>query len=173
MEVTFLRHATTDLNGKGFIATKLDYHINEMGVEQCKRISFEKDDFNAVYCSPFKRTQDTAQLVYPYIKPIINSLITQRDLGVLNEKKKWEYDVDYLNAIRTYLVTPEGAESLTELKKRIDTFFEILKEQHSDDDKILVVSHNGIMRIIKQYYMFNYGSTETENLGKFVYKLKR
>lgn len=173
MELTFLRHATTDLNGKGFIATQLDYHINEKGVEQCKQLTFEKDEFNSVYCSPFKRTQDTAQLVYPYKKPFITPLITQRNLGVLNEKKKWEYDIEYLNAVRTYLITPNGAESLIDLKKRIDTFFEFLKQQQSNDDNILVVSHNGIMRIIKQYYMPNYEEIETENLGKFVYKLKK
>lgn len=173
MELTFLRHATTDLNGKGFIATQLDYHINEKGVEQCKQLAFEKDEFNSVYCSPFKRTQDTAQLVYPYKKPFITPLITQRDLGILNEKKKWEYDIEYLNAVRTYLITPEGAESLIDLKERIEKFFEILKEKHAYDEKILVVSHNGIMRIIKQYYMYNYKEIETENLGKFVYKLKK
>ena len=173
MDITFLRHATTDLNGMGFIATQLDYPINENGVEQCKQLLFEKNDFNAVYCSPFKRTKDTAQLVYPYAKPIVTPLIAQRNLGVLNEKKKWEYAKEYLEAVRTYLITPEGAESLIELKERINLFFDILKSQQANDDKILVVSHNGIMRIIKQYYMFDYNETETNNLGSFVYKLKR
>ena len=173
MEVTFLRHATTDLNGKGFVATQLDYHINEDGIKQCQQLVFKENDFNEVYCSPFKRTQDTARLVYPYREPIITPLITQRDLGVLNEKKKWEYDVEYIKAVRTYLVTPENAETLTDLKIRIDMFFNLLKDQQADDDRILVVSHNGIMRIIKQYYMCNYEEIETKNLGGFTYKLKR
>ena len=31
MNLTFLRHGTTDLNGKGLIATKLDYSLNDNG----------------------------------------------------------------------------------------------------------------------------------------------
>lgn len=173
MKITFLRHATTDLNGQGYVATKLDYHINQNGRQQCESILFKEDEFDAVYCSPYKRTLDTAKIVYPYKEPIVTPLITQRDLGVLNEKKKWQYDKEYLQAVRTYLVNPENAESLIDLKNRINTFFAVLKEQHCDCDRILVVSHNGIMRIIKQYYMFDYEETETKNLGKFTYVLKR
>ena len=134
---------------------------------------FEENEFNAVYCSTFKRTQDTAQLVYPYKKPIITPLITQRNLGVLNERKKYEYDVEYLKVIRSYIVNPENAETLTDLKKRIEKFFNLLRKQQANDDKILVVTHNGIMRIIKQYYMFNNEEMETEYLGKFTYKLMK
>lgn len=34
MEVIFLRHTKTDLNGKGYIATKKDYFLNEIGREE-------------------------------------------------------------------------------------------------------------------------------------------
>lgn len=173
MELTFIRHATTDLNGKGFVATQLDYHINATGIEQCKQIQFKENDFDAVYSSPFKRAQETARLVYPYKEPIVTSLITQRDLGVLNEKKKWEYDIDYLNAVRKYLINPENAETLADLKRRIDMFFKFVNEQQTDSDKVLVVSHNGIMRIIKKYYMFITEEIETKNLSRFTYVLKR
>ena len=173
MEITFIRHASTDINGRGFIATKLDYDINASGIEQCKNNIFKENNFDAVYCSPYKRTQETAKLVYPYKEPIITSLITQRDLGVLNEKKKWEYDIDYLKAVRKYLINPENAETLTDLKKRIDMFFNLVKENQTDNDKVLVVSHNGIMRIIKKYYMHANDEIETKNLGGFTYILKR
>lgn len=46
MELTFLRHAKTDLNGKGYIATKLDYSLNEIGVEQCLNNVFSANDFD-------------------------------------------------------------------------------------------------------------------------------
>jgi len=128
-------------------------------------------DFDAVYCSPFKRTQDTAKLVYPYEEPIVTPLITQRNLGILNEKKKFEYDAEYLKAVRNYLVNPTGAETLDDVKRRIDMFFDMLKTYQAENDKILIISHNGIMRIIKQYYMFSTEEIETKNLGQFTYKL--
>ena len=52
-------------------------------------------------------------------------------------------------------------------------FFNLVREQQSDDNKILVVSHNGIMRIIKLYYMSEVEEVDTKNLGGFTYKLKR
>lgn len=173
MQFTFIRHAETDLNGKGYIATQLDYHINERGIYQCVNSVFEEKDFDAVYCSPSKRTKDTARLVYPYKEPIVSPLISQRNLGILNEKKKWECDKEYLKSVRAYIVNPENAETLNDLKRRIDMFFNLVREQQSDDNKILVVSHNGIMRIIKLYYMSEVEEVDTKNLGGFTYKLKR
>lgn len=46
MEVIFLRHAKTDLNGKGYIATKKDYFLNEIGREECLRNVFQPNSFN-------------------------------------------------------------------------------------------------------------------------------
>ena len=39
--------------------------------------------------------------------------------------------------------------------------------------KILIVTHNGIMRIIKKYFLDYEYNYETNNLGKFVMKLER
>ena len=91
MELTFLRHAQTSLNGKGYIATKLDYSLTLEGIEECKKNQFLMDIFEDVYCSPYKRTYETSKLIYPFKEPIKNNLITQRDLGVLNEKFKMEF----------------------------------------------------------------------------------
>lgn len=88
MEVTFLRHAKTDLNGKGYIATKKDYFLNEIGREECLKNVFPPNSFNSVYCSPYRRTVETAKIVYPYLEPMIFSNLIQRDLGVLNEKNE-------------------------------------------------------------------------------------
>lgn len=65
MEVIFLRHAKTDLNGKGYIATKKDYFLNEIGREECLRNVFQPNSFNRVYCSSYKRTVETVKIVYP------------------------------------------------------------------------------------------------------------
>ena len=88
MEVIFLRHGQTNLNGKGYIATKKDYPLNEKGKEQCLNNVFPPNSFNCVYCSPYKRTIETSRLVYPYLEPVIFSNLKQRDLGDLNEKLK-------------------------------------------------------------------------------------
>ena len=173
MIVTILRHGTTDLNGKGLIATKLDYSLNDNGKKQCIENIFAKNDFSTVYSSPYKRTLETARLVYPYSEPIIVPCIVQRDLGILNEKYKKDYTREYLKLVREYIVNPEGAETLNDIMIRLDCFFDYVRLNSSDDDNVLVVTHNGIMRIIKKYYMNETNNIESENLGKFTLTLKR
>ena len=173
MIVTILRHGTTDLNGKGLIATKLDYSLNDNGRKQCMENIFAKDDFSIVYSSPYKRTLETARLVYPYSEPIILPCIVQRNLGVLNEKYKKDYTREYLKLVRDYIVNPEGAETLNDIIIRLDYFFDYVKLNNSENANILVVTHNGIMRIIKKYYMNETNNIESENLGKFTLTLKK
>lgn len=171
MKITFLRHGTTDLNGKGYLATKLDYPLNENGRCECKKIKFRDGEFDCVYCTPYKRTIETAEIVYPYKKAIVMSLIVQRDLGELNEKFKRDYPEEYVSKVRDYSLVPLNAESLDDIKIRIDSFFEYLKKNHKCDDKILVVGHNGIMRIIKKYYMNVECNIDTNNLDRFDFYL--
>lgn len=173
MEVTFLRHAKTDLNGKGYIATKKDYFLNEIGREECLRNVFPPNSFNSVYCSSYKRTIETAKIVYPYLEPVILSNLMQRDLGILNEKMKKDYSVEYLKAVREYLVNPENAETLEDIKERLNNFFEYMKLQHDDNSKILVVTHNGIMRIIKKIYLNEVNNIDSQNLDQFKMVLKK
>ena len=173
MNLTFLRHGTTDLNGKGLIATKLDYSLNDNGKKQCIENIFAKNDFSTVYSSPYKRTLETARLVYPYSEPIIVPCIVQRDLGILNEKYKKDYTREYLKLVREYIVNPEGAETLNDIMIRLDCFFDYVRLNSSDDDNVLVVTQNGIMKIIKKYYMNETNNIESENLGKFTLTLKK
>lgn len=172
MKITFLRHATTELNGKGYIATKLDYPLNENGRKQCEQIGFKDGDFDVVFCTPYKRTIETALRVYPYKKAIIEPLIVQRDLGVLTEKFKKDYPEDYVEKVRDYTLVPEGAESLEDIISRIDKFFKYLKENYSENDRILIVGHNGIMRIIRKYYMKDVSDVDTNNLCMFDFYLE-
>lgn len=173
MEVTFLRHAKTDLNGKGYIATKKDYFLNEIGKEECLKNIFPPNSFNSVYCSPYKRTVETAKIVYPYLEPVILSNLIQRDLGILNEKMKEDYSSEYLKAVREYLVNPENAETLEDIIERLNNFFEYIKLHHDDNSKILVVTHNGIMRIIKKFYLNEVNNIDSQNLGQFKMILKK
>jgi len=173
MELTFLRHAKTDLNGKGFIATNLDYPLNDLGKQKCAENIFVNGQFNSVYSSPFKRTIETAQIVYPYMNPIVTSLLTQRNLGELNEKKKIDYDEQYLKLVRNYLVNPKDSESLEHIIARLDIFFNYLKDNQVESDNVLVVTHNGIMRIIKKYYLKEQAEIDSDNLGQFQITLKK
>ena len=75
--------------------------------------------------------------------------LDKRDLGILNEKMKKDYSIEYLKTVREYLVNPKNAETLPDIMVRLNKFFEYIKLHHDYNSKVLVVMHNGIMRIIK------------------------
>jgi len=78
-----------------------------------------------------------------------------------------------LKLVRNYIVTPKGAESIQDIICRLNLFFEYIKLQHDDNSQLLVVTHNGIMRIIKKYYMNEENNLDSENLGQFKLILKK
>ena len=87
-----------------------------------------------------------------------------------NEKLKKDYDSEYLKLVRNYIINPKGAESIQDIIYRIDLFFEYIKFRHNDNSQLLVVTHNGIMRIIKKYYMNENNNIDSEILGQLILK---
>lgn len=171
INLKFIRHSTTNLNGKGYVATQKDFPLNEKGIKKCIENRFEQGEFDRVYCSPYKRTIQTAQLIYPYKEAEVSSLITQRNLGIMNEHFKYEYEIEYLSQIRDYLINPQGAETLNDIVKRLNDFLNIVSHENIDKSNILVVTHNGIMRIIKKEFLNNLEYEDSKNLGGFTMKL--
>ena len=57
--------------------------------------------------------------------------------------------------------------------ERLNNFFEYIKLQHDDNSKILVVTHNGIMRIIKKFYLNEVNNIDSQNLDQFKMVLKK
>ena len=80
---------------------------------------------------------------------------------------KKDYSFEYLKAVREYLVNPKNAETLQDIMKRLNNFLEYIKLHHDDNSKILVVTHNGIMRIIKKFYLNEVNNIDSQNLGQF------
>lgn len=75
--------------------------------------------------------------------------------------------------VREYILNPPNAETLHDIMKRIDFFLEYVTLNHNDNSKLLVVTHNGIMRIIKKFYMEENINIDSKNLGQFKLILKK
>lgn len=83
MKLTFLRHCKTDLNGKGYIATKLDQSSNEI-----KRNISRLDDI---------LMSDNDKLIYAFIKDLILSeeeagFVATSSMKDLNYKINIQFD---------------------------------------------------------------------------------
>ena len=171
--IQFIRHAVTDIKGRGYLATDQDIPLNDVGIKSCIENKFDRESFDKVYASPTKRTIQTAELLYPYVPVEVSELISQKKWGVVTNHFKNEFDEKTISAIRNYLITPKDAESLDDVLKRLNTFFDMIKKNNKDNIKILVVTHNGILRIIKKFFLNTDSYEETNNLNGFIMKINK
>ncbi len=165
MEVVILRHGTTELNKNGIIqGSSVDPDLSEDGREHAQKAAknFNPDEFDVIYASPLKRAQETARIfVGPDKKIITDPRLRELNYGAWDGKPVKEYKEKYPDAFdyrglltdAMYNYNP-SAESRADFEKRIGEFFDDLYQQHPDD-KVLVVCHGVVSRMIAAHYLTN------------------
>ncbi len=152
MEVYLIRH-TTPFIEKGICYEQSDLEVDVNHFESELKIIQEKlpPDFDAVFTSPLQRCTTLAE------KMSLNSISDNR-LMEINfgewELKKWnEISKEQLQDWTDDLVhyKPKNGESLLELNTRVEIFIEELLQ--SNHNKILLVTHAGIIRCFWKYIL--------------------
>ena len=167
--LTFIRHAESDFNRAGIFAGRTDCNITQEGFEQAKKLLQEDEkDFDYIYCSPLKRTKQTLEAIIPGIVPIVDERIIENSIGEWEGKKKDSFDKDLVALYRAGQYTPPGAETTSQVDKRVCDFVKSLFDTYKNDEKILIVTHNGVMRSIKRNFVKEYSNIMSKNLGSIV-----
>ena len=154
--VVFMRHAKTDRNQIGQFAGRADCNTTPEGLEKAKdSFNYTGKDFDFYYCSPLKRTRQTLDAVVPNQEPIVDERIIERDLGDWED----EYYDNIPNAlIQSYVkgyFDPPNSEKYTNVTKRVKSFLKELYERYKPEDRILVVTHAGVLRQIRDNLLPN------------------
>ena len=156
MEFVFIRHGESEANvlaknNGGFCCGRWDCDLTEKGKEQAKRLRGCADikDADAVFCSPLKRSRQTAA-GFTDNDVIIDDRITERTLGDFDGK--WNYDLIRINEYKKYFNkdlkdtfrgsftarTPNG-ESYVDVVNRVTSFIKEISGKNYK--KVVVVSH--------------------------------
>lgn len=165
LNLMFIRHAETQLNKEGIFTGRTDCNITKEGFERAKEVL--KDDernFDYIYCSPLKRTKQTLDAILPGSIPIIDERITEISIGEWEGKKKALFDKTLVALYRIGQYIPPKAETTSQVDKRVCEFIESLFGTYKNNERILVVTHNGVMRSIKRNFVKNYNNIMSENL---------
>lgn len=163
-KVTFMRHAKTTLNKEKKFAGRTDCDTTPEGLEVAKKgFSYTAEDFDYYICSPLKRTRQTLDAVIPGQTPIIDDRIIERYFG------EWE-DMPYNNVsdalIEAYVkgyYDPVGSETYSAVRKRVCEFVEDLFKNYKVEDRILVVSHAGVLRQVRDNFLPDMEKTPIKN----------
>ena len=179
--ITIIRHAETVYNKNKVFAGRIDCELSPKGIQDTiDRFDYKKEDFDVYYCSPLKRSIDTLNLIIRDIDEInIDNRIIEISIGDWEGKKKESFPKDLVLEYRMGLYTPPNAETSQEVDYRVSSFISELFELYDDDTKILVITHNGVMRSIKRNFIPNYENIMSNNLeciildkNNYIYYLK-
>lgn len=172
-QIIFLRHAETKMNKEGRFCGRRDVEISEEGRKQAEKMRkmFKECHFDAIYCSPLKRTKQTLEAIFPSQKFIEEDGFTEISLGDWEELKKETVNQKLRKAFQRGEYTPSHGERHEDVEARVRKAIETILATSPDDFLILVCTSNGIMRTIKRMYNIKTESIMSENLEYFTLEL--
>lgn len=144
MKIQLIRHAESVYNQKRLLQGQLDCDLSEKGIQETKEKAqnFPKD-FEICFCSPLKRTKQTAEILVPNLDVIYDERIIERGLG------DWEGtpNTDEKQFLMHNKIVPPNGETFEDFDHRILSFLDMLKHNYQDK-KILVITHAGVINAI-------------------------
>lgn len=151
--ITIIRHAPTEYNKKGIFMGSLDIPPDPLDPNLVLNARQQLDSlhYDAFFSSPYKRAYETACAVNNNMYDIIvDQRLVERCLGDWegNTKKdiQTEYPSAFSNGIMDVYYCPPNGESYEHMIQRISEF---LSDIYKDGANILIVTHNGVFRVMK------------------------
>lgn len=163
-EILLVRHGATDANAAGKYSGLTDLPLSDLGREQIELRRQELTDhglsswFDAstdlnLICSPLVRCLQTARLLWPDNKPIVEPALIETNFG------SWEgmtYDQlkddpayrSWLDASPEHRPAPPGGESGEDILLRLELFWSNeldLSKQNNSSERLAIVTHGGVI----------------------------
>lgn len=163
MEVVIIRHGTTELNKDGKIqGSRVDPNLSKDGRAYAEKAAknFDPSEFDAIYASPLKRAQETARIfVGPDLPIKTDKRLEELDYGDWDGKPSKDFKQLYPDAFDSRgLINDQmyqynkNAETREHFEARLADFFDELAQKHPND-KVLVVCHGVVSRMIVAHYL--------------------
>ena len=153
MKLLLTRHGETDWNRTGRVLGRTDEPLNETGLRQAEKLVRAHPDvpLRAVWSSPLARAAAVGRLAAESHGLICRTdpRLMEMDYGRLEGCRR--DDPVYLAEKQRFFARYPGGESYLQAAGRVYPFLEELKRLHGDGT-VLVVTHNGICRMVASYF---------------------
>lgn len=144
MKITLIRHAESIYNEKKLLQGQMDCNLSQKGLKATKDKAKDfSSDFTICFCSPLKRTKQTAEILVPHLNIIYDRRIMERGLG------DWENtpNTDEKQFLMKHRIVPPNGEIIEAFDNRILEFLEMIKNNYQTE-KVLIVTHGGVIYAI-------------------------
>lgn len=152
MRIYLVRHGQTDWNTEMRAQGRKDVPLNATGRTQAEKLreSIKDLEFDAVYASPLRRAAETAEIAMGDKYEILyDDRLVERSFGDFEGKilESWAQPVKGINIDDMTLEEITGnVETVKSMLARVRDFVDFLKQEYSDDAKILVVGHGAMSK---------------------------
>ncbi|MFH1650045.1 MAG: histidine phosphatase family protein [Candidatus Woesearchaeota archaeon] len=160
MQIYLLRHAETDYTKVSRIQGTSDVPLNAEGSIMAAKVGSHAKNLGVthIYSATLKRARQTAEIVNRELGLEIDydSRLNERDYGGWTHKLWSDVLKENPNLNRVWAqegtaFKPPKGESIDDVVSRTLNFFEELIKHHGQNDRILIVSHGGPLKIILGY----------------------
>ena len=158
-EVILVRHGQSTANASGVWQGQMEFPLSELGRRQAEEagLALRGAALSGVYASPLSRAFETAEIVARaagYEGAVIPLAgLTERHGGLLQGHTWAEQEARDPEFAREFLSIPEeerwalvGAETDEEILSRFEDAISSILARHGPGDRLVVVSHGGVMR---------------------------
>jgi len=138
-----------------------DPPLSEKGKKQSRAVAnyFTQTHISSIYVSSYVRTLQTAQPIaeMKHIQPIADPRLNEIDNGDIDQMSEQEFEKAYPEVWNQYVARTAdfrfpGGETGQEVRSRIAEFLEEKLKLHGEDN-ILIVSHDGLIRVCMTYIL--------------------
>lgn len=152
VELYIIRHGETVANIKNEVCGRREVELTDFGITQAVTAGNKLTTIgiNKIISSPLKRARVTASIISSInnIEVMIDDRLTEFDFGCYDGHI---IDEEFLNKRNNLSYRFENGESVLDAAARV---YSLLSEvSNQKNDKILLVTHNAISRIINSYYV--------------------
>jgi len=151
-----VRHGETELKSSERLWGHTDVKLDALGLKQaerlCDRLASERID--AIYSSKLKRALVTAETIASrhQLEVVTCAELHEVNFGqleglTLSEANQRYPEVAKLRMQRSLKLKYPGGDSFIEFSRRVSKFLDRL-EQHTAEETVLIVAHNGVLRVL-------------------------
>jgi broad specificity phosphatase PhoE len=183
LKTIFVRHGEISSNVNKVYTGWSDEELTPKGVQQAeeagKRLS--EIDIDVVYCSPLKRTRQTAKIICRHLDrvPILNEDFIELRMGPWEGLSEETIANTYAEEWKTWNTFPAelsipGRETLDELQQRILGGIASIRKDCDERQSVLIVTHVSIIRVMLLFSqsrnLNEYKTLHVENGGIFPFE---
>ena len=155
ISLVFIRHGATNGNLEKRYIGRTDEPLCSKGIEQALKLRGCNLPKKHIFVSPMKRAIQTAELIFPESKYVIEENFKETDFGIFEGKTASELseNEEYRLWVDSMCSSPvPNGESITEFKKRCVNAFKKIVKTLPDNSEVSFVIHGGVIMAILEHF---------------------